>query len=883
MKPNSCPSNETLNSYCIGLFSEADARWMEEHLESCPGCVGRLQNTPADDSLVEAFRQQGRKPRPRNPLLDQLCERGRSLFSSRASVEMATTDSRDRDHTGYSVGGSASPAPGGGELDFLKPPQPGGTEIGWLGNYRLLRELGRGGMGMVFEAEDSLLKRKVALKLIRPTLAGDVQAQQRFLREARAVAALQHDNIVTIYQVGEEQGTSYFAMQMLQGESLLSRLQREPLLPVAEAVRIARETALGLAVAHSQGIIHRDIKPGNLFLEEVGGRVKIMDFGLAWMDVPEAEATQTGAVLGTPGYMAPEQTEGEVDHRADLFSLGCVLYRMVTGTTPFKGDTALQRMRSLLQDIPVPARQLNSQVSEPLSRFIERLMARDRKDRPVSAAVVAKVLETTADQLPPSASYPVAIPLQQAPKPVPLPDATETLQRPARGKVLAGWRRSSVLGTAAALLLTVGVLSAAMLLRSGLGGGSGGSTLAEAQGDGHDRWKKLKERASRRESLQPLPGKPQNRDSWILRPTPLAGLKNWTIFSLAADNITHSRLTRRDEQLDIQTITAVRYLWDFKAGPIAVRSYGANYRDLTPGGTTALVGILALQLWDEGKPRQRTTLCQEPNGLLSGSISPDGSLVAVILSNRVQFYDVEKGRLVQELETHNGYYTYPLAWHPEKQLLAYIPRPADRIVLASPASETPVGSLAVASAGLDPKYLSWHPDGKFVTVVASGKVVLINQESGTNEVLEGTESLSSATLSWSLDGRRLAYANDRNDLVMYDLSERKIAYRLHAHPTIAATVFLADGLTLASSGSDRLVRFWSIANGEPRGTLALVNNRLIGFSADGHHTASQQEEQQLIYQVEYEDGRREDLTPAEFADKFGWKNDPSKVKLIVPE
>jgi serine/threonine protein kinase/Leucine-rich repeat (LRR) protein len=223
--------------------------------------------------------------------------------------------------------------------------------------------------------------------------AGNPKARQRFLREARAAAALEHDNVVTIHQVSEDNGTPFLAMPLLKGESLEDRLRRDGRLPIAEVLRVGREIAEGLAAAHEHGLIHRDIKPGNLWLEGSRRRVKILDFGLArpaagGQDDPVTEA---GTVLGTPAYMAPEQARGEeVDGRCDLFSLGCVLYRMLTGTPPFRGEGTMAILTSLATHTPETPAALNPAV---------RLWAKYREQRPASAQAVAEELTAiTAEQ-----------------------------------------------------------------------------------------------------------------------------------------------------------------------------------------------------------------------------------------------------------------------------------------------------------------------------------------------------------------------------------------------------------------------------------------------------------------------------------------------------
>ena len=255
-------------------------------------------------------------------------------------------------------------------------------------------------MGIVFQAEDPKLKRLVALKAMRPGLALSPAAKQRFLREAQAAAAIEHDHIIGIYQVAEERGVPYLAMPFLKGESLDARLNRDGSVPVPDTLRVGREIAEGLDAAHQHGLIHRDIKPGNIWLEDRGraerrqppdgseaeGRVKILDFGMVRTVESNTHLTKTGAIVGTPAYMAPEQARGlQVDARCDLFSLGCMLYRMTTGMLPFTGTDPLSVLMSVTTDEPEPPRKLNPAVPAALSDLIMQLLAKDPKDRPISA------------------------------------------------------------------------------------------------------------------------------------------------------------------------------------------------------------------------------------------------------------------------------------------------------------------------------------------------------------------------------------------------------------------------------------------------------------------------------------------------------------------
>lgn len=286
-----------------------------------------------------------------------------------------------------------SKLPGNQELSFAPAVHRG--EVGQLGRYRVLKELGRGGMGAVFLAFDHRLERKVALKVMRPRYADNSDSRERFLREARTAAMVKSDHVVTIFDVGEEQGIPFIAMEYLLGCPLDQYLKTKGELPLAHAMRIGREAALGLAAAHNLGLVHRDIKPGNLWLEAPKGRVKLLDFGLARIENDDLNLTHTGAMVGTPAYMSPEQARGQkVDYRSDLFSLGVLLYRIVTGEMPFKGNTATAILTSLAVDTPAPVRQLKPELPEALETLLANLLAKDPAQRPASAKEVAQKLRS---------------------------------------------------------------------------------------------------------------------------------------------------------------------------------------------------------------------------------------------------------------------------------------------------------------------------------------------------------------------------------------------------------------------------------------------------------------------------------------------------------
>lgn len=279
-----------------------------------------------------------------------------------------------------------------GRYPFLEPPQQP-DELGRLGQYRVLSLLGRGGMAFVFLAEDQRLGRRVALKVMRPDPLGESAGAQRFLREARLLAGLHHDHIVTVYSVEECGSVICLAMELLEGETLDQRVRRDGPTREPETLRIGREIATGLRELHVRRLIHRDLKPTNLWLESPGDRVKILDFGLARVVDDDAGMTQTGMIVGTPGFMSPEQARGEpLDERTDLFSLGAVLYCLVTGQQPFHATNTVGVLTALATTNPRPPIEIDPTVAPDLSRLIMALLDKQAERRPGSAEEVVAAI-----------------------------------------------------------------------------------------------------------------------------------------------------------------------------------------------------------------------------------------------------------------------------------------------------------------------------------------------------------------------------------------------------------------------------------------------------------------------------------------------------------
>jgi serine/threonine-protein kinase len=262
-----------------------------------------------------------------------------------------------------------------------------------LGRYIIDSEIGRGAMGVVFKATDSVLQRTVAVKTVNMAMEKDHadKYEARFYQEARAAGALNHPNIVTVYDAGKAGDVVYMAMEYIQGVELRSLLVEGQPMGVAQAVSIAAQVAEGLGYAHAQGVVHRDIKPANIMVVS-DGPVKITDFGIARMRA-SADLTQTGVMLGSPKYMSPEQVIGKrADHRSDIFSLGVIVYEMLTGAAPFSGENVTALMYQIVNFAPPAPSSVNRHVPEMLDFVIAKMLAKSLEERYQDARELAKDL-----------------------------------------------------------------------------------------------------------------------------------------------------------------------------------------------------------------------------------------------------------------------------------------------------------------------------------------------------------------------------------------------------------------------------------------------------------------------------------------------------------
>jgi serine/threonine protein kinase len=270
-----------------------------------------------------------------------------------------------------------------------------------LGRYLIQSELGRGAMGVVYKATDSVLERTVAVKTVNMALERDGadRYEARFYQEARAAGGLNHPNIVTVYDVGKSGEVVFMAMEYIEGPELRTLIVEGRPMPVSRAMSIAAQVADGLAYAHQHGVVHRDIKPANIMVP-VDGPVKITDFGIARMRSAASDLTQTGVMLGSPKYMSPEQVIGKrADHRSDLFSLGVILYEMLTGSTPFNGDNVTSLMYQIVNFAPPAPSALNGAVPVLADYIVAKMLAKALEERYQSSAELARDLRECERQL----------------------------------------------------------------------------------------------------------------------------------------------------------------------------------------------------------------------------------------------------------------------------------------------------------------------------------------------------------------------------------------------------------------------------------------------------------------------------------------------------
>lgn len=747
--PSSCPDPQQYQLLLDGSYLVADqlAR-LTEHLEQCPSCADTIHRMQGADTFVKHAAEASPARTPdEEKAIERLAQRLKLLAPASASLPTLSTKHAETEEE---------------IARLLTPPKQEG-ELGWLQRFRVLRVLGQGGMGIVLLAEDPQLPRQVALKVMRPSLAVSGEARRRFEAEARAMAACEHDHIVSIWDVDEEQGVPFLVMPLLRGESLEARLRRQGPLPVGEAVRVAREIALGLAAAHARGLIHRDIKPANIWLEEreegQTSRVKLLDFGLV-RAAGDAGQTLGGMILGTPGYMAPEQiVGGQVSVQSDLFSLGCVLYRLATGGEAFAGADAWAILRATQLDEPKPPHEIVSSVPLPLSRLILHLLVKNPANRPESALAVIQALDALTVG-PSSAS--LAIP------------PTLTMPEPSHGALPAirpRRRRLFAAGAAVAVLLPIVCLAV---------------------------W------SSKPTMPNPSPDRSQTPELCLMPPDSpsLPGGQRFRVETIAArGRISAIAFRPGTRQAATASADGVLRLWDAKEGrllrafvPALPESSEPRKSSLawTADGKTLAWGFPPGIVYQIDPDTGHLRVLHENLGQIASlAWSSDGQLLAVgIKAERPEIRVWSKDGWLPPLRDAN---VSALAFSPNGKLLA---SGGTQIWDVESSKLSPLAKGLPATLQTLPSCLAWSPNGDLLAIGG----LLWTKADGKTRTLD-REGV--AAVRWLTEGEKIVVANTAGGVSVYDVPTgkqvRRAGLKQLAASIIGPTSLSFNGSLLASN------------------------------------------------------------------------------------
>jgi WD40 repeat protein/serine/threonine protein kinase len=829
---SACATPDVLEQLLRGSLPEEQADRLGEHLVGCAPCralLERLSERPVLQHWASAYRS-FRSPAADEPGLATLLAKlsSGSPANLRASGEPV--------------------APADTSLRFLATPEREG-DLGKLGPYRVVEELGRGGMGIVLRAYDEELRRTVALKVLPPERA-DARARARFVREARAAAGLSHENVVPVHAVANPpDGPPYFVMPYVEGPTLRQRIKAIGRLSPAEAARIAEQMAEGLAAAHRAGLVHRDIKPANVILDTASGQAKITDFGLVRVAALPGGTTQDGAVRGTPEYMSPEQvrTPDRIDARSDLYSLGVTLYEALTGNVPFHG-VAHMVLQQILNDEPRPPRRLNDSIPRDLETICLKCLQKEPAKRYTRASDLADDLRR----------FLAGKPIQARP--------IRVWER------VVKWARRR---PAAAALLTVSSL-ASVLLVAGLVVGIGREKEARQEIDrAYQRERQISYLNAIADAEHEIAAKNWGRADELLEECP-EKLRGW-------------------EWHYLKRLRHTSPISPLPMGEQIVMGGGFDLAFHPDGRLLAIPSRDNIQVCDPSSGREVWTLGGHTGRVLGVAFSPDGHRLASTSEDKtVKVWDIATGRELLHLCGHKER-VIGVAFSPDGQRLASASGETDRrgqvkvwdaasgqLLFSFPGQAVPVSSLLVhlafspdgrrlASGSVDNSVKVWNlttsqevhtlsghtkpilhvtfsPNGRrLISAGRDRRVNVWDLGDGDRRELAPSWSLRDFSLSvWAMalssDGGRLAIGGPSADgnVRVYDLTTRKLLHTLRGDTRVVSVAFSPDGRRLASAGYDRIVRLWDTATGHEvlalRGHADLVGRVL--FSPDGQRLAS---------------------------------------------
>ncbi len=733
---------------------------------------------------------------------------------NRAVGERATAaDSRSQP-----PGGSGEPSdPFGDEeelnLDFLQPARTLGG-LGRLGHYEVLAVVGRGGMGFVLKAFDDDLQRVVAIKVMAAHLSAQPSARRRFEREARAVAAVRNDHVVAVHAVEPAGATPYLVMEFIAGKSLQERVDKRGPLELKEILRIGHQAACGLAAAHAQGLVHRDVKPANILLENGVERVKLTDFGLA-RAVADTNLTQTGKLTGTPNFMSPEQASGiTVDHRSDLFSLGTVLHFMCTGRPPFQAGGTVAVLKRICEDTPRPIQEADPTFPDWLSDIITRLHAKEPAERFQSAAEVAELLgQYLASLQQPGSVLPAVL---RPTKPAQAPTAKLPIGLRSRRGI---WR-----GLMVALFVTLagfGVLYAPTIYRLTT---NQGQLIIETDDPDVEVIVKQDDQTAK------IVDKKSGRTVTLRAGTYQIELgESDKSLTLSTNQFTLERDGQEivKVRLGPPVITEVRrfqgapqeatYTAAFCLGDKYVLTGGGN---LFKDGNWAQGTDFALRLWDRATGKELHRLEGHTDSVLCLGISADGkrAVAGGGGGSPVRVWDLENRKELCRFTKHTG----------RVMSAAFLPNGKQVVSVGGPGGDdSPPGEVRLwdVETGEEVRQFKGHqhevrwvavlPDGKrFVTAGQDGLACLWDVATGKSvRPLGNGEAGGGGALT--RDGRHVAQSWSDNTIRLFEVETGNEVRRFTGYKGWAAGMaFSPDGRRLLSGSEGKTIYLWDVATGK---------------------------------------------------------------------
>jgi Tol biopolymer transport system component len=745
----SCPDPARLKDLLAGIdgiLSDDERAALVAHLDVCPACQRALEESACGGSSLLRVAVSVDRDRPPSHS---------AYWTALKRVAEATPAPAWDD--GVLATRAETPPPESGNsgdiaLDFLKPSE-NPEFLGKLGHFNVVGVVGKGGMGIVLRALDRCLQRFVAIKVLSPEFASNETAQQRFCREARAAAAVTHENVVAIHQVDydEDSGLPFLVMQLVSGTSLEDHITTNGRMKLADVLRIGAQAAAGLSAAHGQGLIHRDVKPANILLESDLQRVKLTDFGLA-RAAEDVRLTQSGFVPGTPLYMAPEQARGdEIDHRADLFSLGSVLYAMCTGKPPFEGSTPYVVLKSVTEEQPIPIHVLNPEVPRWLVDVIDKLHAKHPEDRFQSAADVAEVLSRALVRI----------------------EHMSEDQKKACAKA-AALRRTVDLGRRRFLWMGLGVALGA--------GGTFAATLLRRRAPG----------AVGDDGPAVIPLNSLNAQFgpvWSATFSP-----DGSELAMAIDDGTVKVWDARGEKVRV-TISAHH-------GPVWSVCFSPDGKRLATASDDGQV-----KLWDAATGKELKAF-KHPAPVRPVAFSPDGKrLLTGGRNGIVRLWDIEMEKTAFEAPAHNGI-VMAVSFAPDGQTFATAG--SDRMVKLWDVGNSEQEKLMLTGHTASVYTVDYSSDGKRLASGGWDKTVrLWDANTGESQAILNGHSQDVWSVAFSPDGKTLASGSEDRTVKLWDAATGKELMTFRGHgATVYTVTFSPDGKVLASGGRDGTVKLW---------------------------------------------------------------------------